>query len=107
MLHIITPNERPIYADMISQMFVHLNSENSKNAWQKDEFDNEEAVYCIYIDDRFGITGSARLLPRPALLADHVQVKEGEDGYWECNRVFFDIHEDQAIHEDLDAFVAV
>jgi N-acyl-L-homoserine lactone synthetase len=104
MLHIITPNEQHTYSDMISEMFAHLNSESSKYAYQKDDFDTPEAIYCAYIDDRFGLIGSARLLPRPALLADHVKLDDGEDGYWECNRVFFDIHEDAPIHEDPDAF---
>ena len=105
MIHIITPNEHHTYTDMISEMFAHLNSESSKNAYQKDEFDTPEAIYCVYIDDRFGLIGSARLLPHPALLADHIELEEGEDGYWECNRVFFDIHEDAPIHEeDPDAF---
>lgn len=104
MLHIITPNEHHIYADMISQMFAHLNSESSKYAHQKDEFDTPDAIYCVYIDDRLGIIGSARILPRPALLADHIELEEGEVGYWECNRVFFDIHEDSPVHEDPDAF---
>lgn len=104
MLHIITPNERHSYVDMVSQMFAHLNSESSKNAHQKDEFDTSEAIYCVYIDDRFGLIGSARLLPRPALLADLIKLEDGENGYWECNRVFFDIDEDAPIHEDPDAF---
>ncbi len=107
MLHIIPPHERHHYTDMISQMFAHLDSESSKNTYQKDEFDTPEAVYCIYIDDRFGLIGSARLLPHPALLAGHIELEEDddEDDYWECNRVFFDIHEDAPIHEeDPDAF---
>lgn len=104
MLHIITPNEQYQHTDLISQMFAHLNSESSKNAYLKDEFDTPEATYCIYIDDRFGIIGSARLLPHPALLAGHIELEEGGEGYWECNRVFFDIHEDAPVHEDPDAF---
>jgi len=104
MLHIITPNEHHIHADMISQVFAHLNSESSKNAWQRDEFDTPEAIYCVYIDDRFGLIGSARILPRPAWLANHIELEEDADGCWECNRVFFDIHEDAPVHEDPDAF---
>jgi len=105
MLHIITPGERHIYTDMISQMFSHLDSESSKNAHQKDEFDTPEAIYCIYVDDRFGLIGSARILPRPALLANHINLEADKDGYWELNRVFFDIDEDAPIHEeDPDAF---
>ena len=104
MLHIITPNEHHIHADMISQMFAHLNSESSKNAWQRDEFDTLETIYCVYIDDRFGLIGSARILPRPAWLANHIELEEDAEGYWECNRVFFDIHEDAPVHDNLDAF---
>lgn len=104
MLHIITPNEHHAYADMISQMFDHLNSESSKNAYQKDEFDTSDAIYCVYIDDRLGIIGSARILPHPALLAGLIKLERDEDGYWECNRVFFDIHEDSPVHEDPGAF---
>ncbi|MGV8949169.1 MAG: hypothetical protein ACOH2E_07410 [Candidatus Paracaedibacter sp.] len=104
MLHIITPNEHHIYADMISQMFAHLNSKSSKYAHQKDEFDTSDAIYCVYIDDRLGLIGSARILPHPALLDGHIDLEDGEEGYWECNRVFFDIDEDAPVHEDLDAF---
>lgn len=107
MLHIITPNEHRHCAGVISEMFAHLNSESSKNAYQKDEFDTPEAIYCVYIDDRFGLIGSARLLPHPALLSNHIELEEGADGYWECNRVFFDIHEDSPIHEDPIAFRAL
>jgi len=106
-LHVITPRERHQYADMVSQMFAHLNSGSAQNACQKDEFDTSEAIYCIYIDDRFGLMGSARIVPYPALLAGHIELEGDEGGYWECNRVFFDIHEDEKIHENPDAFLAV
>lgn len=104
MLFIITPNEHHIYADMIFQMFTHLNSESSKNAYQKDEFDTSDTIYCVYTDDRFGLIGSARLLPHPALLAGHIELENREWDYWECSRVFFDIPEDAPVHEDPDAF---
>lgn len=107
MLHIITPQERHIYANTLTEMFKHLNSVSSKHAHQKDEFDNDETVYCVYIDDRFGHIGSARLCPHPSLLADQIHIEQVESGYWECNRVFFDIHEDQAIHQDPEAFMVV
>jgi N-acyl-L-homoserine lactone synthetase len=107
MLHIITPGEHHQYVDMIAQMFLHLNSQSAKNAYQKDEFDTHEAIYCVYIDDRFGLIGSARILPYPALLADHIQLEKDDHNYWECNRVFFDIDENYPIHEDLEAFLAV
>ena len=107
MLHIITPDEHHHYTDMIARMFAHLNSESSKNAYQKDEFDTHEAIYCIYVDDRFGLIGSARLLPYPALLAGHIELGGDGHNYWECNRVFFDIDENHPVHDDLDAFLAV
>ena len=107
MLHIITSGEHHQHEEMIAQMFLHLNSESSKNAYQKDEFDTREAVYCIYVDDRFGLIGSARLLPYPALLGEHIELEGDGHTYWECNRVFFDIDENHPVHEDPAAFLAV
>ena len=104
MLHIITPQDRPAYADLLSQMFSHMNSESALYAYQPDEFDMPDAVYCVYVDDRAGIIGSARLLPRPALLADHMELGASEEGFWECNRVFFDLDGDSPLHDDGDAF---
>jgi N-acyl-L-homoserine lactone synthetase len=107
MLHIITPGEHHHHADMIARMFAHLNSESSKNAYRKDEFDTHEAIYCIYVDDRFGVIGSARILPHPALLSDHIELEGNDHTYWECNRVFFDIDENHPVHEDPAAFLAI
>ncbi len=104
MLHIIMPNDRPAYTDLISQMFAHMNSESALYAYQPDEFDAPDAVYCVYVDDRAGIIGSARLLPRPALLADRIELTKEEKGLWECNRVFFDLDGDSPLHEDGEAF---
>jgi N-acyl-L-homoserine lactone synthetase len=88
-------------------MFAHMNSESALYAYQPDEFDAPDAVYCVYVDDRAGIIGSARLLPRPALLASHIELTKGEKGLWECNRVFFDLDGNSPIHEDGEAFEQV
>lgn len=104
MLHIITPNDRPAHADLLSKMFAHMNSESAGYAYQKDEFDAPDAVYCVYVDDRAGILGSARLLPRATLLADRMELEEVDADYWEGNRVFFDLDENSPIHEDPEAF---
>jgi N-acyl-L-homoserine lactone synthetase len=88
-------------------MFSHMNSESALYAYQPDEFDAPDAVYCVYVDDRAGIIGSARLLPRPALLASHIELTKGEKGLWECNRVFFDLDGNSPIHEDGEAFEQV
>lgn len=104
MLHTIAPQDRAAQADLLSQMFAHMDSESALHAHQPDEFDTPEAVYFVYIDDRSGILGSARLLPRPALLAGRMELAEEEEGCWELNRVFYDLDADSPIHEDGEAF---
>lgn len=81
MLHVITRENRHLYTQRLKEMFrlrYRIFVEEQKWSlpctypYEMDQFDTEDAVYFIYIDESDEIQGSMRLLPttKPHLMTD-------------------------------------
>ena len=81
MLHVITRENRHLYTQRLEEMFrlrYRIFVEEQKwdlpcsYPYEMDEFDTEDAIYFIYIDETDEIQGSMRLLPTtgPHLMTD-------------------------------------
>lgn len=109
MIHIVTHANRALYARQIEEMhrlrwqfyieqrkWTRLREIQPVEGVERDEFDDEQAVYVMGIDDNGGVTGSMRLRPttKNSLIADHFphllddpdSLKPGPD-VWEITRI--------------------
>lgn len=109
MIHIVTHANRALYARQIEEMHrlrwqFYVEQRNWKKlremqpveGLERDEYDDEQAVYVMGIDAYGGVTGSMRLRPthKNSLIADHfMHLVEDPEGFkpgpdvWEITRI--------------------
>ncbi|WP_339863265.1 acyl-homoserine-lactone synthase [Paremcibacter congregatus] len=103
MIYLINHENRHLFANLLKQMFQHRNEIfinrlkwdlTADNGLEKDQFDTEDAMYLILVDDTTGdLRSSLRLIPtiKPHLMSDLFSslcekgVPRGE-GVWEISR---------------------
>ena len=101
MIHVVTTENQHLYASQLDEMFRmrhefyveqhSWSSLNSENGRETDEFDNEQAVYLLYLDPFGQVGASYRLNPTtgPNLLAD--KLCEYVDGSPPCTPDVWDV----------------
>ena len=115
MLIVVTPENRQYYWELLREICVESSLENSFatsfNSLAKDAFESvPEAVYLLYIDERYGVQGFARLLPTTG---KHLCAEKCEDQtptgdhIWELSSIQIMIPEDSVLLDCDVAFATI
>ena len=115
MLIVITPENRQHYLELLTDMCTENGLTNSFAstfcATAKDAFESiPEAVYFVYIDDRYDVQGYARLLPTTGkhLCSEKCgDLTPTGDHIWELSSIQIMVPEDSVLLESEVAFTTI
>ena len=104
MFNVVSSKKHDEFREDVEQMFDRLRIVYGDGA--KDDYDHNDVIYVLYSHKKFGVIGSARLIPAgsKALTEEYMRrIKcEGKNKVYELSRVFFHIPQSAKVKESSE-----